>query len=569
MKHRFALNDSRPLSSTLWFPGIVALTLLLYSFSQLNFFPVPWPDASAFYLPSLDLFKWPPEWKMHSQAAFVESYDTANFNMMPLLPFILGLLIKLPFFSTLPLSQGIKIINLLSLGAWSLLLWGWTMGRARSKLPFVFVLFCALWDPSIRWGTLVVRSEPWIGLLWLGVLMILERIQNGESPGNSDGSRNPKQLWTLSLLLALGAYTHFEAIVLVPATVVGLYSKNLKLWATRLFTVGWQTTLLLLPWGIYIFSHFDLFLDQMATQFGRLSHSNFWVSSPYLAFHSLFMELGSPIGPPKFFNIAKGLFWMMALLGSLRILFLRRVSPKPHEVAAFVFFWTCFYLWCTKPEMWFTTLVHMALWPWVALLLRETLSSEKSPFASLLRNQLGNQLGNPLAVSLVLCSFLFGALSFFAQAKMLQGVSSTYNWVTYQKWIDCIEITVKEKLPEGRTPKLWQPHVPDALVELSRRQPSWDLTRTLDFENLRELAVRKIPTFDAILLTRAFDPPKNLPNDPYHGVERPSDSQLLSNEMDQPFGALLLSEYSSATHPIFDRKVCHYGPFFAMVLRKN
>src|SRR5687767_14008516 len=116
---------------------------------------------------------------MHSQAAFVPSYDQANFNLMPGLPLLLGSFEKLGFLKIFAPPLAIKVISALAWIAWAWLLWKWAFealsqlqGKNRLNQKQIWInssLFglAPLWVPTIRWGTLVVRTETWVGLCWI------------------------------------------------------------------------------------------------------------------------------------------------------------------------------------------------------------------------------------------------------------------------------------------------------------------------------------------------------------------------------------------------------------------
>jgi hypothetical protein len=435
--------------------------------SRLVFTPVPWADGSAFYLPALELVHWPPHWRMHAQAAFVPSYDQANFNLMPLLPLLLGAAARSGLLHFFEPQLMIRILSLGALLAWAWLLWTW-LARALSSDPerpypvtalhlAAHVALAGLWDPILRWGTLVVRTETWIGLCWLWCLREFHRWEvGGEAPAVWN-----RTAWRISAGLAVAAYFHFEAVYLVPAAIVGLgFSPG---WFKRLLGIGARTMLLLSPWLVYVALNFGLFAEQMQIQFFRLAHSNHWMSTAYLIFHSLFLEHGSPAGSPKFFNLAKAIWWLglaaLAVFTALAAARPRRFGPRRALMASAVAFVACFYLWATKAEVWFITLCHLAYWPWIgaAILATDRL---------LIRRALSGLAG------------VYAVLALAAGVVQARAISPDYTWPMYQSWVNCLERALG---PLDAKPglRLWQPHVPDVLVELSRRHPDWDLTRAL------------------------------------------------------------------------------------------
>lgn len=566
--------------------AVVLVTFCWFAFSRLAFSPVPWPDGSAFYLPSLDLLAWPPHWRMHSQAAFVPTYDDANFNMMPLLPLILGILTQLGLGSLLGGPLAIKVISLGAFMAWGWVLWSWLRKSSHSLWVATAVGLAGLWDPVIRWGAMVVRSEIWIGLIWVLLLRELSSFQG--LPNRS--LQQKRSFWMIAMLLALAAYFHFEAIILVPATAIGLYrrqqsSRELEaqgdflLWLRSLAEVGGRTLLLLLPWVIYVLSYFSLFREQMDTQFHRLERGNLWIKNSYLLFHSLFLELGSPIGVPKFFNVAKAVFWLLLILVTALTLnqvtldrfglkklgkgHLKKASPSsdslPLCLAAGAAFWASFYLWCSKPEVWFISLCHLTLWPWLGLILMKQPKAEPGQGFTERKHRKVWTRGFLLSGAAA-----YAVLALGADLVLSGRIDASYTWSTYQDWVSCIERTVVSQIKKDR-PQIWQPHIPDVLVELSSRRPQWDLVRTLDFEALRPQAQSYSEKTDAIIMSRFFDRPLKDGEGrvEYEGPERAEDRALISTEEAQPFGPWILEQLPVLQPGQWQRKVCRVGPYFA------
>jgi hypothetical protein len=525
----------------------LALSGLAILLTRLVFGPVPWADGSAFYLPSLELIHWPSAWKMHAQAAFVPSYDQANFNLMPGLPILLGVVARSGLLNFFEPQVLIRIVSLTGLLAWAWLLWKWLielLGSSRNSLIAASVIaLAALWDPILRWGTLVVRTETWIGLCWLWCLREMHR---WEKSGDSPSAWN-RIAWRISAGLAAAAYFHFEAAYFVPAAVVGLgFSRG---WFGRLLGIAGRTLLLLSPWLLYVVLHPALFWEQMLVQFYRLSHGNHWMSNAYMIFHSLFIEHGSPAGSPKFFNVAKGIFWLglmgLTVFTGFTLIVRRRALAWRALAASLAVFASCFYLWATKAEVWFITLCHLTFWSWVAIVLALITGR-----AALTSQRWAQQLVVGLAGS-------FAVLSLLAAIGQARAISPGYSWPVYQAWVDCIERSASG-------PKLWQPHVPDVLVELSHRRPEWDLTRALDFPAHLDLALQAGRRMDSILFTRFFNPKDEGKN--YAGPLREFDRDIMSRGVDTPFGPWALEELLGKDSAHWQARVCEVGPFWATVL---
>jgi hypothetical protein len=535
--------------------------------TRLAWGPVPWPDASAFYLPGVELLHWPPSWRMHAQAAFVPTYDQANFNIMPALPILLGLTERLGLIHAFEPQLVLRAVSLVALLAWAWLLWSWLVERlgasSRKSLAIASVVaFAALWDPVVRWGTLVVRTETWIGLCWLWILRELDRRERAGDPV----PEWPRTAWRVSAALAVAAYFHFEAVYLVPAAVVALGFR--PGWPWRLLDIAWRTLALLSPWILYALAHPSLFAEQMQVQFFRLAHHNHWMSNAYMIFHSLFVEHGSPAGAPKIFNVGKAVFWIglvMLVVATVATTATTRIRRRRAVLASALAFASCFYLWATKAEVWFVALCHLMFWPWVAAAVARLFDDRGKPDDT--QASARAKWLRPVSVALVSA---YAALSLVAAAGQIRATDPDYTWPLYQGWIDCIErASAAPASPDARPGlKLWQPHVPDILVELSRRHPDWDLTRALDFPARESLALEAGRRMDAIVFTRAFNRSESGAGR-YTGTLRPFDRDILSRGVDTPFGPWALDELLGHGAAHWVPTVCETGPLWAVVLSRR
>ncbi|MGZ3689696.1 MAG: hypothetical protein ACXVBW_15435, partial [Bdellovibrionota bacterium] len=71
--------------------------------------------------------------------------------------------------------------------------------------------------------------------------------------------------------------------------------------------------------------------------------------------------------------------------------------------------------------------------------------------------------------------------------------SKSWNWATYHDFIDCIDtqlVQLDEKLGHPHPFRVWDPTFPDITVELSKRHPDWEFTRTNDFWSRADLAIQ-------------------------------------------------------------------------------
>jgi hypothetical protein len=81
----------------------------------------------------------------------------------------------------------------------------------------------------------------------------------------------------------------------------------------------------------------------------------------------------------------------------------------------------------------------------------------------------------------------------------------------YREFVDCIDqrLTELEKNlgtsnSQGRPFRAWFPTFPDVTVELSRRHPDWEYTRTNDFWSRIHLAVEHGHEVEAVIVTETL-----------------------------------------------------------------
>ena len=489
---------------------------------------------------------------MHAQAAFVPSYDSWNFNLMPALPTLLALVHALGITRLLGIQAALRLVSLLPLLGMALLLYRWI---GRSKAPDarplgVAVAATLLWDPVLRWSTLVVRTETWMS--FFALLIALELGKTGRRP------------WRIAWPLALAALFHFEAILLVPPVTIALWpwearsslGQKFRLWGIALWDVGIRTLALLSPWVLSVLTHWSLFWEQMAVQFQRLEHGNPFTREAYLFFHSLFLSHGSAKDPPKFFNLAKGIYWILTLLllaVSAQIA-VRKNSPSAKTAPAFrtlafiaSWFAAALYMWVDKQEVWFCALNHYAIWPWVGVLV--AFSGELALASRTRRTLIG-------------LTAAYGVLSVLATFTQAVTTPPEYSWPTYTRWVDCIERGILGSRG-GEAAVVWQPHVPDVLVELAVRHPRMDLTRALDFPARRDLAWQLTRRLDVLLHTTHFNLPKGTASPHYEGPMRDEDRRLLSREVEMPFGPDVLNRLPAEQPGAFTSQICQEGVFWA------
>ena len=149
-----------------------------------------------------------------------------------------------------------------------------------------------------------------------------------------------------------------------------------------------------------------------------------------------------------------------------------------------------------------------------------------------------------------------------------------YSWRSYRAWVDCIETAASHAgvAQMGGPPRIWQPHVPDVLVELSQRSDHYDLTRALDFEARRSLAEEYGRHADVLIFSRWFNlspgDPLYVPPDShdvltYDGPERAADVTKMQDGVEVPFGPWALNELPKLEPGAYQAQVCQVGPFWA------
>lgn len=480
----------------LWNWLLVTLPLLAVLgvwLTPLSFVPVPWPDDSAFYFVGKDLFHWPPRWVMTSQAPFEPTYRIWNFNTMPLLPILIGL------------GRFIGIDGSFALKFWSLLPWGLSgsllvFSLRRARLPIGLSALVALAfasDPALRWGSVLIRPEPMIGLF--GMALVLGLTFGFPARLEARGRfRDP-----IALLLALAAYAHFNAVhLLFPVCITFALALRWK----RLVEIALESALYLTPWFLTILAHPVIFTLQMKTQWARLAVPNDWLSSIDHALNSLFQSLGSPEPWPSVLKIASIPLWaliFLSIVAGLAIPIGRKLlaraqapsdaTPELSLVPSAAWVLGTLWLWHTKPEVWFTYYIHLALWTFLGVALVRLRDRWRLARAGL-----------ALIAAVCAAMFLWVDLS---QALRL-GATSSWHWSIYRDFITCIDGQLSEldrKLGGRRPFRVWDPTFPDITIELSRRHPDWEFTRTSDFWERRQLAIKHAHEVEAVVVPETIN----------------------------------------------------------------
>lgn len=460
------------------------LIALLVWITPLSFVPVPWPDDSAFYFVAHELFRWPPRWVMLPQAPFEPTYADFNFNTMPLYPLLIGVG---RWFGI----DGSHALKLWPLSAWAASLALLGVALHRQGLPrwaALLLLLGAGLDPELRWASVLLRPESLIGLL--GVALVLGLTYGFPARLRERGLWHP-----VAALLALGAYAHFNAVHLVfPVLIAGFRRPR------EIFRIGATTTLYLAPWLAIVLAQLPLFTHQMTLQWSRLAVGNAWLAAPDRALRSLFQEMGSPVPFGWGVMPAAGLLWALIALALGSLLWgvarrsLRLSSPVAARLApASGWVLGSLWLWHTKPEVWFVSYIHLALWTFAGIGWLET-------WRSLAWRRIA-------LAGIALLAGLFLGIA-IRQASELYA-SPSWRWSSYRGFVDCIDrelVAQEQRLGNPRPYRVWVPTWPDVLIELARRHPDWSYSRTNDFMDRSDLALKHGRDAEAVVVTETIQP---------------------------------------------------------------
>ncbi len=472
-------------------PFVCALVVWL---TPLSFVPVPWPDDSAFYFVAHELFKWPPRFVMLPQAPFEPTYRIFNFNTMPFFPILIGL------------GRLVGVDGSFALKLWPLSFWAATGALVsvtlyRKGLPFFASILLALGfglDPELRWASVLIRPESLIGLVGAALLL-------GIAFGFPKKLEARGRFWDpVAALLALGAYTHFNSIHLVFPVVAAIATaaSDLRSAWRSLVRTGALTLLYLVPYFGAIALHPRLYVQQMTTQWSRLAVGNNWLDSLKNALEALFQSMGSPIPFSPLTQLASGVLWLLIALAALLPLLalalprLRAAllvehahgSHGPNPLPAAVWLLSACWLWHSKPEVWFVYYIHVA-----ALFFAGILALRLRAAAPAIRPA--------PAATLAALVVIFA----WTDVEQLKGLSHTdsWTWDSYHALIDCIDrrlVRHEAELGHPRPFRVWDPTFPDITVELSRRHPDWEFSRTNDFWDRRHLAIRHGHEVEAVVV---------------------------------------------------------------------
>jgi hypothetical protein len=247
----------------------------------------------------------------------------------------------------------------------------------------------------------------------------------------------------------------------------------------------------------------------MRLQWTRLAVPNHWLATTESAVHSLFQDLGSPVPwNTAIFEAAKVIWVLLILVVCAELLILPIVSrymQSPERVQRTQLSllpsigWVIggMWIWHSKPEVWFMYYVHIAAWCLIGLSALKLWQS---------RSQFRLPSWIALTSSVTFITGIFGYVN-LQQFERLQGTQS-WNWPTYYSWVDCVDqrLTQLHKNLGNKKPfQVWDPTFPDITIELSRRHPDWEFTRTNDFSERNHLAIQHGWETDAVVVTETLN----------------------------------------------------------------
>jgi hypothetical protein len=277
--------------------------------------------------------------------------------------------------------------------------------------------------------------------------------------------------------------------------------------------VGLKTIVYLLPWLVTVALKPQLFFKQMTLQWQRLAVPNGWLQSVKSAIEAIHQGMGSPDSWPDIILSAGAGIWLLILAAFavwiiafgqyvaqwIKYKKLPTVDPVDAHSSGGVSLipaagWVigAVWLWHNKPEVWFVYYLHLAVWTFTGL-------------AMLKLWKIGKRL--PLNAVSALTTAIVGISIYVnvTQANQL-GKSETWKWSTYHDFVDCID-RVLSRVAETKKSgpfQVWAPTFPDITIELSRRHPDWDLSRTNDFHSRTDLAIQHGWQIDAMVVTETL-----------------------------------------------------------------
>lgn len=449
--------------------------------------------------------------------------------MMPFEPMLMAFSALLGFETV----HAIRIWGLLFVALLSVIIW---FKLKKSNLPqHLRILFwlTVLTSPGLRWGAGLARPEIFEGIIGIFLFFSLEK------------DSLEKKKWEIPFLLAMAAYTHFHGILWVPVILVWtLFRYPLANSFRKWFEIGLRTVVWLSPWILYVLFNFSIFQEQMEIQFSRLSITNPYTRDFYSYFHHLFMSVGNPVDYPKVFTVGKVITFLFLVIAGGVSLYQIITKRSPMAAALFAMIVMSNVMWMGKPEIWYVTLVHFAIWIALAFLATVWLRNKQ------------------VAVSVSAALFVLIGFQVYAQAWQVVQVSEKVSWKIYDDWAKCVH----EKLGVAKT--VWQPGWPDVLVNLSKHSGDRVYYRAADagdaaMGEVQHLIDEHARTVDAIVYAKLLPVKETETGFHYEGEARDIDKGILIHD---PW--LDYKKWSGVSDGSRKISICQNGQFWAAVALK-
>ncbi len=424
--------------------------------------------------------------------------------------------------------------------------WRWIQGRGASGIAAMLALALLL-DPALRWGAFALRPELGAGLAWLCILSCLEAAAHEPQP-------KPRVYWCLAGSLGIAAYFHLpSALLIFLATLIGLWpwggepGKAFATWAHRAVHVAARAIALALP--------LVLFRGSVSGQFA-MSNPNSLIGSAAGLLDGTLPSQGNAEPWPAILVGAKILFWVIAFFATNRATFLvlarafkatgahdpERSRPAGPMLAAGFVFWASASFWISRPHSGFTVLSHVALWGWAAAWAALELRSEPARSRTWL----------------TWFAAAFAAVALAGAVDHQKKIPATWSWSSYHHWVECLgrSIQLGASAPGGASKRIWQPHYPDAVFELSS-DGGLDLRRDLDSWGPGAVPdVIVLTTHDRVAPAHGAAPT-------YEGPERARDREWIRDGVKVPFGPEVTERFLGDGAKSWRTQICQAGPFWA------
>ena len=230
--------------------------------------PMPWPDESIFFTSGRDLVE-KQIWHMPVWSYLGAPYTNANFNLMPLYSLLVYGWIRLVHLESV---AAVPIFQIILSAPTLVILYVWFKKSCASPSWRRAALGLFLSAPFLYYNAHTLRPETLISTDMVALCYLAwhhSQLQGGWKRWGS--------CTLIALLLAVGAYLHFNAIVLIPMVCLLMWDRrHLSRTMTDLIVIGGITIVLLSPWCFYASRHLEefrvMFFDQTHRMYTSPEH---------------------------------------------------------------------------------------------------------------------------------------------------------------------------------------------------------------------------------------------------------------------------------------------------------